>query len=218
MIGGIICVALAAALVFWAIGSREVERVAPAAVAAPVAPASADVTPTESEQAVAERQLANCRLKAVAGDRVLAESRTVLAGWAEHLGATADFDAQKITIEARASTWQRTAADAGSSLKRRSEAITAYAGVPECQWVAGAPGDLAKRLDACSLRLTMVKRAMDSADRPVSDWTRHLKDEAAHAADPKTQGDWERGWLGRRYAFDEWADADKKYAGAPACG
>ncbi|GAB3622835.1 hypothetical protein GCM10027418_09170 [Mariniluteicoccus endophyticus] len=126
-------------------------------------------------------------------------------------------DAQSTTLEQRAATWKRTAADAEPALRRHAAALDEYAKVAECSWVAGAPDDVARRLDACTLRQTMLKRALTASERPVADWRRHLREEPARAADPKTVGDWERSWVGSKYADEEWTDADQKYAQAPRC-
>lgn len=194
------------------------EPTAPATSTPTPKPAGGTTSPAATSEAV--RTLASCQDRVRAADRVLAQARTGVSHWAEHVTAERDAEADRIDAETQQAIFKRTRLKGPTDQRRYAEALQAYADVraASCGRVRAAGPEVTAALAACDRRSRAQRPVLAAAAAAMGDWRSHLGDmqrsRQTHVAD--AQGIWIAAYRAAPRHLDAYERARTEFA-APRC-
>lgn len=175
-----------------------------------------DPSPAVEESAAEEpADAAGCAETVAAAEDVVAAARTGIDNWRQHVKASTDWGAGRITEERKKAIWKRTRLAGPGDLDRYDAALDSYAAT-----AGGCEG--APEAEPCAERLTTLEASMDAAAGALGDWERHQLHMASFA-----EGDfgaahanamWNRAKREAPVNLGKFAAADATLAQAPSCG
>ena len=174
---------------------------------------AAEPTGSGSASATAKE---GCVAELAAAENVIEVARGGIDNWTQHVQASLDQAAGRISVETKREIWKRTRLAGPEDQRTYDEALAEY------EEVTGRCFELSSEDNPdCVDRAQATTTILEATDGAMGDWERHLAQMAAFADGDFDEDRANEMWnVAKRIApvnLDKFADADRALAAAPAC-